>query len=85
MSTNTDTLANALSDLLTGELKVGLGLISVGKALKEETAKKNRTWITKGLKKFLDENEEALPILAAALGAGGVEKAKEWINRNRPS
>jgi len=83
MSKDNDTLANALHELLTGNLKLGLNLVGIGKALKASTEARDRAWIVQGLKKYLDENEEAIPVLAAALGASGVDKIKAWMAKRQ--
>lgn len=75
-----EVLANNLVDLLSGELKMGLGLMSVGKALGRQ--KTNKEWVTMGLNRWIEENEDAVPLLAATLGTTGVEKLKAWLDRN---
>ena len=73
-----DILANNLSDLLSGELKVGVGLLKVGGSLKREG--KNKEWVIKGLRQWMEANEDAVPLIAAALGQGGVDKLKSWLD-----
>ena len=73
-----DILANNLSDLLSGELKVGVGLLKVGGSLKREG--KNKEWVIKGFRQWMDANEDAVPIIAAALGQGGLDKLKAWLD-----
>ena len=72
-------LSGALKDLLSGELKVGLGMVNIGKALKRQS--KNKEWVTGGLKRWIEENEEAIPLIVTALGETGLEKMKAWLER----
>lgn len=78
-----EVLSNSLFDLLSGELKVGMGLLKVGASLKREG--KNKEWVTKGLQRWMAENEEALPLLAAALGEEGVQRLKAWLEAKKPA
>ncbi len=76
-----ETLASSLHDLLSGELKLGTGILGIGKALKRQG--KNAEWMREGLHRWIETNEEAIVILAAALGESGVERAKEWLDQNK--
>lgn len=75
-----EVLAENLYQLLSGELKVGLGLMAVGKALGRQRA--NHEWVKQGLNRWLEENEDAVPLLAATLGTSGVEKLRSWLEKH---
>ncbi|NEN87975.1 MAG: hypothetical protein F6K48_03235 [Okeania sp. SIO3H1] len=72
-------LADNLNQLLQGELKVGVGLMKVGGCLKREG--KNKKWIAEGLAKWVEENEDAIPLIATALGHAGIGKLQSFLNK----
>lgn len=76
------TLSDSLCQLLSGELKVGTGLLRIGSAWKRQG--RNKQWVQSGLSRWIDEHEEALPLIAAALGASGVERLKAWTEKAKP-
>lgn len=71
-----EVLSDNLYNLLSGELRVGVGLLKVGGSLKREGA--NKVWVRKGLQRWIEENEEAIPLLAAALGERGIAALDSW-------
>lgn len=73
-----EVLTDNLYNLLCGELKVGAGLLKVGGCLKREG--KSKEWVIGGIQKWVEENEDALPLLAAALGETGIAKVKAWMS-----
>lgn len=76
-----ETLAESLYQLLSGELKVGINLLSVGNALRRQGAQKQ--WVIDGLARWIDENEEALPLLAASLSHEAMVKLKDLSERRK--
>jgi len=72
-------LQEALKNLLQGELKVGLNLLKLSGPLKREAT--NRRWVVAGLRDWLEETEEAVPVLASALGEAGVERLRAWLTK----
>jgi hypothetical protein len=79
-----EVLASSLRDLLSGELKVGVGLLKVGGCLKREG--RNKAWVIQGLRRWLDDaGEDAIPLLAAALGMGGIERLRAWLDKHPTS
>lgn len=78
-----EVLTESLVQLLTGQLKVGANLLAVAGALKRQG--KNKEWITRALSRWINENEEAVPLVAGALGSTGIEKIKAWVERHQPT
>jgi hypothetical protein len=74
-----DTLTEALQQLLAGELKVGVNLLPLGGALKRKGASKE--WVVAGLNRWLEEHEDAVPIVAAALSDKARTKLQEILSR----
>lgn len=79
-SDDVKTLSDSLCALLSGELKVGAGLLKIGGALKREG--RNTQWVQHGLSQWIEQNEDAIPIIVMALGEKGVEKLREWAERH---
>lgn len=78
-----DVLADALSKLLQGELRIDFKVVSLGKALGR--CGKDSEWVVRGLARWLSESEEALPLVAAALTQEGAARLREYLQAKYPA
>lgn len=73
-----DLLANVIARGLSGALKMSFSEVgSIFSAAKNVGT--DQEVAVRALRKFIDEHEHAIPILAAALGAQGVERLKQAL------
>lgn len=77
-------LATSLYELLSGEMKIGTHMLKLGKAIGRQKERR-AVWLSEGFSRWINENEDAVPVLAGALGESGIEKLKAWLDQQTAS
>lgn len=77
-----EVLVSASTDLLTGRLTVGAGLLKLGGPLKRHG--KDPEWMARGVVRALRENEELLPLVIAHLGETGARRLRQLLEARYP-
>ena len=75
-------LTEACQNLLTGKLKVDMGLLKLKGPLAREG--RNRTWMAQGVARSLEENQELIPVVADVLSRAAAEKFIKVLQQKYP-